>query len=511
MKTKFKKAIALLAAAALVLPTFGCSTDGKQSKDEEVTLKWVMVGPGKQKDSQMVWDKFNEKLQEHMPGVTVDFQILNGSEYNQQWQLMMSAQEEVDLVWTGYAISSFSEEVNKGAYLELDELLEKYGQGIKSELEPWVFEYGKVNGKIYAVPCYQRMSTSPIGLRTPKALSDKYLDVEKLKTTFNEWETNPAKGDEFYAMLTDYLQKLKDNGELGTGVGVGTVGMFEPSQKIDGTTVSGFSIDTRTMKVFYNAEGEYAKKWYEMAAQWYKKGFIRSDVLSVKGLSTNEVKDGYIMWQHAYDDNRAALESVQHGFDIEVIPLGDEYVVQNSVPSTATCIARTSKHPETAMKLMNFMNSKEGSELYNLLTYGIEGVHYDKIGENRIKAKDYVQQGEENSAYGLWKWAIGNTLNAMELEADTPGWNDYWKGLDTNATVLPTLGFKPDVSEISNQLANISAAGAEFSSTLRYGAAGDDWENIYNQMMEKVNLAGVQEVKENLQKQLDEWLAAKEG
>ncbi len=508
MKKTLKRLVVILAIAALALSFAGCGGT-EVADDENVTLKWVMVGPGKQKDSEMVWAKFNEKLQEYMPGVTVDFEILTGSEFNEKWQLMMSSKEEVDIVWTGYALASFTDEVNKGAYLPLDDLIEQYGQDMTAELEDWVFELGKIDDVTYTIPCYQTMSTSPLGLRTRKELSDKYLDVEKLKETFNAWETDPAKGQEFYDMLADYFQKLKDNSELGSGVGVGTIGNYEHTQKNDKTTVTNFSIDTETMKVFFDYETEDRKLWYKNVNDWYKKGYVRQDILSVQNPSVGEVKNGYILWDHVtYDEDRAALESIQHGLPIEVIPLGKDWIIKNAIPSTGTSIAATSKYPEKAMQLINLMNSKKGSELYNLLTYGLEGQHYERIGENRIKAFDYVQQGEEGSAYGLWKWAVGNTLNAWELEADREGLAEYVKSLDSNALTLPTLGFKPDTTEVTTELSQINAVVTEYKETLGYGVA-ENWETVYNEFMKKVEAAGMSKVKAHLQEQLDEFIANK--
>ena len=508
MKKTLKRLLAVIAVVAIVFSFAGCGSTEKAEGDN-ITLKWVMAGPGKQKDSEMVWEKFNEMLQEYMPGVTVDFEILTDSEFNEKWQLMMSSKEDVDIVWTGYALGSFTDEVNKGAYLPLDDLIKEYGQDMTAELEDWVFDLGKVDNKIYTIPNYQTMSTSPLGLRTKKELADKYLDVEKLKETFNAWETDPAKGQEFFDMLAEYFQKLMDNGELGKGAGVGTLGNYEHTQKNDKTTVKDFSIDTETMQVFFDYETEDRQLWYKNVNDWYKKGYVRKDILSVQNPAIDEVKNGYILWDHVvYDEDRAAMETEMHGVPIEVIPLGKDWIIKNTVPPTGTSIASTSKNPEKAMELINLINSKKGIELYNLLTYGIEGQHYEKIGENRIKVFDYVQQGTSDSAYGLWKWAVGNTLNAWELEADREGLSEYVKTLDSNALTLPTLGFKPDTTDVTTELSQINAVVKEYKETLGYGVA-EDWEAVYNEFMQKVEAAGMSKVKAHIQKQLDEFLAAK--
>ena len=60
-----KKFIALLLTLAVVMSLVGCVTDANVTETDlskPIVLKWVMPGPGEQKDSKMVWAKFNEEL-----------------------------------------------------------------------------------------------------------------------------------------------------------------------------------------------------------------------------------------------------------------------------------------------------------------------------------------------------------------------------------------------------------------------------------------------------------------
>ncbi|MFR5071188.1 MAG: hypothetical protein ACLTDS_03045 [Bianqueaceae bacterium] len=63
----------------------------------------------------------------------------------------MAAQEAIDLAWTGYAIN-LQDEVNKGALMELDDLIAEYGQDIAATLGETVMDiYRFVDGKTYQV------------------------------------------------------------------------------------------------------------------------------------------------------------------------------------------------------------------------------------------------------------------------------------------------------------------------------------------------------------------------
>ena len=74
-----RRILAAIAAATLLLS--GCGAQPVQDTGEEqVTLKWIFLGPGEQRDSQKVWDKFNEELAKYLPNTTVDFECISSTD-----------------------------------------------------------------------------------------------------------------------------------------------------------------------------------------------------------------------------------------------------------------------------------------------------------------------------------------------------------------------------------------------------------------------------------------------
>jgi len=205
------------------------STDGDKNADVDepsqvelkpVTLKWVLLG-SKQQDSEMVWAEWNRKLQrDFLPNTTVEFEAIPASEYNEKWGLMMAAGEQVDIAWTGYALD-FAQEVAKGSYLPLNDLISNYAPDILQDVPQWVLDLGSVDGVIYSVPNYQQMTEMRIGMRTHKELADKYLDFEKMEQDFY---ASTASGQfrhatqETYDIIEEYLETLKNNGEIKLGL-----------------------------------------------------------------------------------------------------------------------------------------------------------------------------------------------------------------------------------------------------------------------------------------------------
>ena len=494
----------ILVIALGFLIYFIANSDDENMERENINLRWIMNGPGKQIDSDRVWKKFNEMLQQYLPGIEVEFEIIQALEYNDRIQLMNAVDEQMDILWTGYT-NSFLADIENNLYMPLNELYEEYGKDMSEELESWVIDMGKKNNIIYAIPNYQIMATSPIALKTPKKLADKYLDVEKLQSCYNNWENDQNGRIEFYNILTNYFQNIKDGGELGSGIGVGTVAMFCGNPNIDYSGINNFLIDTDTMKVYNNYETEDYKLWCKNINLWYKMGFVRPDAMTIEDISTDQGDKGYILWQHIYDANVEMQETKMRGYEVKVIPLGEKFYIKNGIPSTMTAISSKCTYPEEAMQLINLINSQKGKELYNLLVYGIEGEHYEKIANNRIRPFDYVVQGQPDSRYGLPKWAVGNTKNAYEVETSIENLKEYMESVDENATVMPTVGFTPDLALYSEELAKLEAVYDKYVKTLNYGIS-ENWEVVYDEFIYNLKQAGTDKIKNEIQRQLDEWL-----
>ena len=156
------------------------------------------------------------------------------------------------------------------------------------------------------------------------------------------------------------------------------------------------------------------------------------------------------------------------------------------------------------MKLLNLLQSDK--ELYNLLTFGIEGEHYTKTGDDRIETPYESGQGTSDDKYGLWKWIIGNTHLAYQTQAEPDGYKE-WVFDEVNSTDKHSrlMGFVPDTSKIESSIAQVNAVKSEYFGSLASGSMSD-WESTYNEWMEKVKAAGNEEIKAELQRQIDEFL-----
>lgn len=513
-KSKLLRIIALVLSLMLVVGTFvGCNGKKETAKnDGNVTLKWVIGATGAMKDCNRVFAEFNKQLQNYMPGTTVEFEVIAYSDFAEKWRLMSAAREKVDLVWAGWMLN-LDEEVRKGSFMPLDDLL-KYAPEMTAEIPAGVLDLCRVNGELYAIPCYQMMTNLPYGYKVPKDLADEYgLDHEKIAELFKNDE-RPTKED--FKPFEEWLERLKADGKLGKGVSKkflnSIMGYMKGNGPMRAMIVANAAVDISNgdLKVYDFINHENSMEYYDLVTEWYNKGYIRKDILSLTDITLDEGKEGgYVLWADSCFMGASETDSKKYGMEIISTPVFDKFIVSHQRPSTNTAIAKTCENPEKAMEFLNLMNSTKGKDLYNLLVFGLEGEHYKKIDDTKIEwLLESAPGTSSDNAYGLDAWALGNTFNAYTTQYDVDGWNDYiLNEVNANAYVSPLAGFSLDRQPIKLELAQYDAIFNEYL-YLDMGAT-KNYKELLKERSEKLKKAGSDKILKEVQRQIDEWKKTK--
>lgn len=506
---KAKKIIAgsLVLALSVTAALTGCSNRGGDDPNEEVTLKWVYMGD-MQQDTQKVWDAFNEKLKEYLPNTKVEFEAIPGAEYAEKWKLKMASREAIDIAWTGYT-STYVDEIANGSFMELNDLLDQYGQDVKAELPDWVWEKAEFNGKIYSIPNYQMMNVLRLGIKTPKVLADEFMPAELEQRITETCYSHPLAQKEDYDVIGEYLQNLKDGGKLWKGVAPENLvwlGQRKGYEQLMSETQPYVMVKTDpNFKVINVFEQDSMKVAYAGLRDWYEKGFIRQDISGITDYSDGDlVEGGYVLNMHGHYDMPTTKQAGK--LEEKSIPVDDKYYISASQSNTSTAIPNTAKHPERAMELLNLMNTEKGKDLLNLLAYGIEGEHYDVKDNNQINVDKAVLAGTQKKYQGT-VWVLGNVFNAYETDNNPVGLNDYYlHEVNEKAEVSTIMGFKPDLNPVKTEVSQVEAVTKEFEVPLRKGYLSN-WQETYDEMISKMKGAGIDTVIAEIQSQLDTWRA----
>lgn len=492
------KNIMMLTAALGFIVTImsGCGkqTETNEKETEMVELTWYQVGEA-QTDDQMVLDEVNQYIEEKI-GVRLHIVKVGWADYSQKMQVVINTDDVWDMCFTCSWTNDYLQSVQKGAFLELDDLLQNQGKQMYEEIDERFWEAAKVGGKIYGVPSEKEIGSCPMWVFT-KEYVDKYdipyeeihtlEDLEPWLELIKEKEPDviPMYLTKDYTAPT-YMDKIQDP------VGI----EYDDSELI-------------VKNVF---ETEKMKSVLETMRKYYLAGYINEDAAvasddrSVKRFVTKGDGQPY-----------AALTwSKDLGYEVVVSQIMDVKITNASARGAMTAINNNSEYPEKAMELLNLINTDE--YLRNLLNYGIEGVHWDKIEadadeiaavEGKEYAYDFKIKLNEDSAknYSVPYWVQGGLFHTYVLDNEPL---DKWitfKEFNDASVEAPSFGFDFNLEPVSSQVAAFRNVLDEFGKSLYTGSVDPD--KYLPELNRKLEAAGIQDVIDEMQRQVDEWKAAK--
>lgn len=462
--------------------TGGSTASGSDSKsDKPVNLIWYTVGQP-QKDMPKVLEEVNKYLKEKI-NATIDVKMIDYGDYTQKMQVMAASGEPMDILFTSSWAFDYVQNARKGAFVELDDLIEKYGQDLKKAIDPEFLIGSKVDGHNYAIPANKELPAQE-AWRFNKTLADKYkFDITKATTLDS---------------IEPMLKTIKENEPGITPFAINKD--YVPVLPIDFVIQNfplGMYLDSKDHKIINVLETPELKKALETMHKYYKAGYVSPESASI---SSNEdlYKSGKFFMDRAatqpFADN---IWTASYGMPIESTPAGPPTIFNWSVMGSMQAISANSENPEKAMEFLNLLNTDP--KLRNMMDSGIEGVHYKMVGDNVMEnlpaAKDY----------DMPSFSLGNLMIMNLMSGDPTNKWDEFKKFNASGQPGPLLGFNFDSSKVTNEIAAVQNARAEFWSALMTGTVDPD---VYlPKAIEKMKAAGLDKIQTEVQTQYDAWYA----
>ena len=490
---------------------------------EQKTIQLMITGAGKQANSDKVWAAFNEQLQQYVPNTTVEFIDVPFEEYSEKFSQVLASGEGVDLAWTGWLINK-PQNIADGNLMPLDDLLAEYGQGIVDILGEEVVEIHRnaADGKLYYLPSWQGLCGERRGWLVVTEIAELAGDtwIEDTEAALNKWRNNYTGIEDFQAVLdqaTKYLAAAKEAGKLGAGINTGRAfgwsmynGMYS-FLGVGGAEI-GITYCDGTFTVKDGVAGEHYKLYAKTMADWYKEGYIRSDIMSVDTSTLTTPKNGeitdttYVFSCDPYlteADQEAAIADA--GMDMTYLPIEENaYLILGG--DTSYAIPYCADEPERAMMVLNAIYSQP--DLYNTLIYGIEGEDYTKNADGTITTSYVGASPTADDSYGIQRWIIGSCKNALINNGTDPNYYADLEALEATDRVNPFMNFTFDRSSVEGICAGILNVYYEYGPQLDNGVAGDNWEELYNNYMAARKDAGIEELVTEFQNQLNAYIEA---
>jgi len=465
-------------------------TAEKQLEPYELTMAFPIFG-ATPPDMQLVVDEINKITQAEINTTITVLPISIGS-YYQQMNLMSSSGEKLDLMFTFGNSGLYSSDAMSGKLLPIDDLLDRYGQGLVEAVGAEYMESARIGGKIYGVPTLHSFAQQP-GILMRKDIVDKYnIDISSIKTIHDLDPVFRTVKDHEPGMvpiafgLSNAMTFLRNYDKLGDGYGV----------------LPGFDNGLKIVNWF---ETEEYAELLNVMHEWFKAGYVNKDAATTQATTSDLLKaDATFSYITMLKPEVKAQEERMTGKELVEVYFSDyePYATTTDVVVGVWGIAQQSEDPERVMMFLNMMYTNK--ELVNLLIWGIEGKHYVKVSDNVIRYPDGIDSS--TVGYTMNSLTTSNPFIAYTLEGEDPNISQTIQKWNQAARKSAALGFTFTANEVQNEMTAISNVLQQYQRVLESGSA--DPKELLPEFNAQLKAAGIDRVIEQKQAQLDAWAAA---
>ena len=500
-----KRILAAMLTMSMVVSMTACgNSEAGESKDsaknngngdEPYTVTMVLNG-STQPDEERIEQKINEILEPEL-NANLDIVVLPWASASQQLQLMLSGDEKIDVFYT--QATNAVQYMNAGQIIDMSELIDKYGTNIKQIYGEDIAKINQIEGFVYGVPNQiERGSIPAVFMR--KDLVEKYnidtTQIKEPKDLESVFETVKA-GEPDMTML----YSINDGDTPVTR-------LFRGDNLSDNNYLGVLMDQTNSTKL----ENFFATDWFKdtttMLYNWYQKGYISQDAGTNTENWRTVCKAGNLFSLFfAYHPGTPVEFESSTGYDFEIVPFYNEPIINSSSYNGVTfSIAQNSENPEKTMEVLDYIYGS--SEIMNLLNWGEQDKDY--VIEDADNGIINFPEGitSDNAGYNLnLGWELPNQFIAYKWTGSDPKLWEKMEEFNSSAKSSKAVGFLFDSSNYSSEIAALSNIVKQYSGAL-YSGSGDP-DELIPELLEALDDAGINEVIQAKQEQLDAFLAAK--
>ena len=451
--------------------------------EELVPIKWIMIGNG-MPDNYDAWIKqLNDYIGPKI-GVEAEVEIIPWGDFDNRRNVLVSTGGDYDILWCAGSQHSF---VEMGAFMPITDLLPECVPDLYNYIPADFWDAVKINGEIYTIPVYK----------------------DSAATHYQVWDqdlcdaagVDPTQFTDLTEDMTEALLKLKDAetenhiaGEAPCIIDSGGAGYLLSRYDMmnSGQSVLGVRYDDPEAKVVYVFEQEDILNYLKLYREWYELGIINSDAATLPG---NAVSN-YTGWQVSQGWSTAAITvwGPNRGCNCTAVQWGDTILSNGTVQGSMEAISANCARPDKALEFIQITNLD--SYVRDLFYYGVEGENWEYTESGKVHK---LNESWPMAGYTQATFFTVTPLDDVEINQ----WDEV-KELNEQAIPSVTLGFNVDVSPVLDDISNLAAIYNSYKSELMTGTV--DPEETIASMTEELEAAGLEKVREELQRQLDEFL-----
>ncbi|MEZ4735619.1 MAG: ABC transporter substrate-binding protein [Caldilineaceae bacterium] len=466
---------------------------------EFVPVTYTYASRGIPTDLQKVQDALNEILHEKI-GVHLTLEPIDFGAYNDKMQLRLAAGETCDIIFTAPWINSYTNNVANEVLLPLDDLLQTEAPGLWASMPETTWDAARIKGKIYGV-INQQIFPKPWGVHVRTDLMEKYnFSLDNVQ----RWED-----------MEPFLEAVRDgegitpiiSADQGNSMWRQTYYGYDPLD--DGIGFIAVKADDPSLTVVNVLETPEYREAVNLTKKWVDAGYFSSSPPTADESRANFRAGLYAMGYHVEKPGNEIEVETMYGWTFQSKNLTDPLILDTAgATATLNAICKTSQHPIEAMRVLELLNTD--AEVYNLLSRGIEGAHWEWVDEaNKVMGYPEGVSAETSTYDPNTDWMFGNQFNAYYRDARQVGAWEATKEMNDTAFPSMALGFVVDRTPIQTEIAQVTAILKEKGVPIANGFVA--YDDTAPALIEEINAAGAQTIIDEVQRQLNEWAAAKAG
>lgn len=504
---KAKKITSLLLTAGMLVSSLTgfCSTTFAADDTYTVKISYpCLVYQPSEEGTEQVEDALNSYLEEQGEDVRIDLDPVDGSNYTTQVDMALMGGEKMDIYLPldglGLAVSA-NKVIPLNDYLDnaLKDTIDTIGE---SYLIPSTYD-----GNVYGIQTYRGNVMIYYWICDQEIFDATGFSAEDIKTIRD---------------LEPVLAKIKEQNEnvaaIAPSIGANNTGnsFLQPAilgAKDDYETVLIGSdhytcIEGEDLTVKNTYATEMFKEATEIAYNWNKNGYVLPDAAVTTDTPYDLIKAGRaasLLIGYAYGTESVdEIMDRQCGKDIVAIPVCETLLT----PVTMFwSIAHSCENPDAAAKVLNMMFTDE--TVLNYIIFGVEGTDYVKgdvvDGIQTIKCPEGYDMSSVPYTAAYSCGIVGNQFIMYALEGNTkPEDVTFMKEKTTTAKYSPIYGFNPDTAVVKTEMSSVGNVVAQYSAGLLTGEL--DPEEYLPEFLEELEAAGIDNIVNEIQSQLDAWV-----
>ena len=469
-----------------------------ETKEEEpeidtIVMTYQTLENSKTDELDRVLEEINRISREEI-GVEVELKVSSAVDSFTDYPLWISQGDRIDLMILNY--QDITGYIKTGMIQPLDDLLDRYGDGIRKIIADGedITQGSVLQGKTYGVTNVYESNWSGGGL---------WISRENLEAAGISYQEGHIYSlTEIGQILEQLKEQYPDCYPLGQITSYTTATTYSYYCGVEGSLSGGFGTGVlKDGKIcdFYETEDYY--DFLMQLHDWYEKGYIFPDDAFTDESQMELYQAGIILSKPFISEPGMADELMSD--DLVCLKTTQVFYNERHEKSGFWVIPSTSGNPEAAMKFLNLMLTDV--RIGNLFSWGIEGEHYIVNEDGTINYPDNTDITTVSYYNPMALYGDYSQIYRMQSKERGEELEKYAKEVTSQEKLYEDFVY--DKTEVADKQILVQSVLQKYIPVLESGSV--DPEIYYPKFIEELKQAGMDEIIEDKQRQLDEYLAGK--